>query len=145
MDSQNFLGCRLISPKTVLFFPGNFLDFRFDMIEKQSIISLSNDRIKSYTSVVLCDSEVTFLEEGKNAAFCPFFSCPFFIDSIAKLKKYVFKFSCLPYFRMYFVEACNFSAFNLCQYYVKFFLHKLPYFDVYLAINRFISDFREVS
>ena len=40
--------CESISVKTVLIFPKNFLDFKFDMIEKNGIINLS-----SYNLVIL--------------------------------------------------------------------------------------------
>ena len=45
------------------------------MVEKLSIIDLSSYRSKSYASVVLSDSKVTFLGEGEDAAFCPFLNC----------------------------------------------------------------------
>ena len=71
MDCQN-LWCRgSISPKTVLIFPKNFLKFRSDLVEKQSIINFGSYSSKSYASVVLGDSEVTFQREGEDAAFCP--------------------------------------------------------------------------
>ena len=53
------------------------------MIEKQDIINLSSHSSKSYDSVVLCDSEVVFLEEEKDAAFHPFLNRIFFIHSVA--------------------------------------------------------------
>ena len=51
--------------KPFLFFSKNFHNFRFDVIEKQSIIHPSHYRSKSYAYVVLGDSEVTFLSEGE--------------------------------------------------------------------------------
>ena len=56
--------------EAILIFPQNFLSFKSDMIEKQGIINLS-----SYAFVVLSDSEVAFLGEGKDVAFCPFLFC----------------------------------------------------------------------
>ena len=85
MECQN-LWCRLFSPKTILIFPKNFLNLRFDAIAKQSIINLNPYRSKSYASVVFSDSEVTFLTEGGDAAFCPSLYCILFIYSIANLK-----------------------------------------------------------
>ena len=41
-------------------FRKNFLNFKFDKIEKQSIINLKSYRSKSCASVELNDSEVTF-------------------------------------------------------------------------------------
>ena len=42
---------------------------------------------------------------------------------------------------------CSFSAYSLCQYYVMFFLCKLSYFDILLAIDNFLTglsvNFRE--
>ena len=64
-NCQNLLNCGSISPKTVLNFPKNFLDFRFESVEKQSIINLSSYSSRSYASVVLCYSPVTYLGEGR--------------------------------------------------------------------------------
>ena len=86
-DCQNLWYCGLISLKIILIFPTNFCNFRFDIVEKQSIINPSNYRSKSYASLVLGDSEVTFLREGEDAAFCPSLYCILFIYSITKLKK----------------------------------------------------------
>ena len=61
-----------ISLKAILIFPKNFLNFRFDIVEKQSIIYLSSYRSMYYASVVLGDSEVPFLKEGEDTVFCPF-------------------------------------------------------------------------
>ena len=58
----------------------NFFCFILDTIEKQCIINLISRCSKSYTSVVLGDSEITFLREGKDPAFCPFF-CFFFLNT----------------------------------------------------------------
>ena len=148
-DNQNLWSCGSFSPRTVLIFPENFLDCEFDAVEKQSIINLSSYKCKCYISVVLKDSKATFLWEGEDAAFCPFLFCVLFIDSVAKPKKYVIKIPSLPYFWGYFVEACSFSVFDFCHYYVKFFLHKLSLMDVLLAINKFcdwfINDLSGVS
>ena len=57
--------CGWMSPKAILIFPKIFLDFRSDTIEKPGIISPSNYENKSYASVVLSDSEVTFLGKGE--------------------------------------------------------------------------------
>ena len=59
---SNLWYCESISPKITLILSKNFLNFWFDVIEKQSIINFSRYGSKSYTSVVLGDSEVTFLE-----------------------------------------------------------------------------------
>ena len=80
----------------------------------------------SYATLVLVDSEVTFLREEEDVAFCPSLDCILFIYGIAKLKKSVIKFSSLPYFWGYFVKACSFSVVNFCHKYVKFSLCKLP-------------------
>ena len=52
------------------------------MVEKQSIINLSSYSSKSYTSVVLSESKVTFLREEKDATFYQFLYCILFIDVI---------------------------------------------------------------
>ena len=59
----------------------NFLDFRSDSIENQGIINFSSHNIKDYTTVILSDSNVTFLkeEEEEDTAFCPFFYYVLFI------------------------------------------------------------------
>ena len=49
----------MISLKTILIFPKNFLNFQMDMIEKQGIKNLSSYSSKSCSSVVLGDSEVS--------------------------------------------------------------------------------------
>ena len=58
-----------------MIFPKNFFNFRFDALEKQNIINLSRYRSKSYTSVVLGGSEVTFLRKRGDEAFCPSLYC----------------------------------------------------------------------
>ena len=45
--------CGLISPKNILTFPKNFLNFKLDSVKKHCIINLG-------TSVVVIDSEATF-------------------------------------------------------------------------------------
>ena len=73
-------------PKIILIFPKDFLSFWFDVIAKQSIIYLRRDRRRNYTSVVFGDSEVTFLSEGENAAFCSSLYSVLVIFGIAKSK-----------------------------------------------------------
>ena len=70
-DIQNLRSCGSISPKTILIFPKNFLNFSSVTIEKQSIVNLSNYSSKSYTSVVLSDSELAFFWRGKMQLFFP--------------------------------------------------------------------------
>ena len=50
-----------------------------DLIEKQSIINFNSYSCMSYASVVLSDSEVTFLGERKDVTFHPFLLCVLFI------------------------------------------------------------------
>ena len=52
-----------------------FLDFKQVTIDKQAIINLSSYSSNNYESVVLNDSEVTFLGKGEYGTFCPFLSC----------------------------------------------------------------------
>ena len=61
--------------KNILILSKNFLNFWFDVIEKQSIINLSLYLSKGYASVVLGCSEVTFLREKEDAAFYPSLYC----------------------------------------------------------------------
>ena len=84
--NENLWSCGLISPKTILIFPKNFLDFSFETVEKQSIIYLSSYISKWYASVVLSDFKVTFLGEGDDAAFCPFCYFILFIYNVAESK-----------------------------------------------------------
>ena len=65
------------------FFPKNFLNFISDMTKKQDIINVWIYSSKSYAAVVLCDSEVTFLKEEEDAAFCLYLYGLLFIDNIA--------------------------------------------------------------
>ena len=72
-----------VSPKTILILSKNFLSFWFDAVEPQKITNLSRCRSKGYTSVVLGNSEVTFLGERNDAAFCPSLYCVPVIYGIA--------------------------------------------------------------
>ena len=56
-------------PKIVPILLKNFLDFKFDTVEMQSIINLNN---KSYVSVVVNDSEVPPLLEKRMQLFVYF-------------------------------------------------------------------------
>ena len=62
-----------------LSFSKNFLYFRFDTVEKQSIINLCSLSSYSNSFVVLSDSEVTFLGEEKDAVYCLFLYSIFII------------------------------------------------------------------
>ena len=93
--------------ETFSFSPKNFLDFRLDTIE--TIINLTTYSRKTNAYVVMCDSEVAFLE---GCSLCPFLYCVLCIHSVASLK-YVYTFSCFPYFRRYFIELSSCSVFNI--------------------------------
>ena len=54
-DHQDQRYCRSISPKAVMIFPKNFLDFRSDTTETHGIINLSSNISKSYA--FLCCSK----------------------------------------------------------------------------------------
>ena len=82
-------------------FSKNFLNLCFNPIEKKSIINLSHNGSKDYALVVLDDSEVTFLGEGKDAAFCPSLYCVLIIYNSALSKGY-------------FIKTGSFSVFNFC-------------------------------
>ena len=75
MDCQNLWCCGSISPKTIFIFPKNFLNFRFDEVEWQSIVNLSRYLSKGYTSVFHGHSEVTFFVKKEDAALCPSIYC----------------------------------------------------------------------
>ena len=55
--------CWSISPKPILIFPKNFLNFRLHTVEKQNIINLSSYNSKSQASVILSDFELDFVKE----------------------------------------------------------------------------------
>ena len=76
--------CGSISAKTILICFKNFLNFWFDAIEKQATVNLSRCRSRTYASIVLSDSEVTFHREGDDAAFCPSSNCLLGIYGVAK-------------------------------------------------------------
>ena len=67
----------------VLILPENFLNFRSDWMVKQGIVNLNSYNNKEYASGILKDTGVTLLEEGEDAAFCPFLFCVLFIGSVA--------------------------------------------------------------
>ena len=73
------------------------------MVEKQSIIDLSSYSSKGYASEVLSDSEITFLGDWEDAAFCRFFFFFFF-----SFFHYCIS---LSFILLYFMEACSFSVF----------------------------------
>ena len=66
---QNPWHCRLMYSKGILILIKNFLNFRLDMIKKQCIINICSNSNKRYTTTVLSDTEVTFLEKGKMQSF----------------------------------------------------------------------------
>ena len=70
---------------TVVIFPHNFF-FSSDLVEEQSIIKIISFSRKNVDSVVLCDSEFTFLEEGEGAAFCSFLFYVMSIDALYNRK-----------------------------------------------------------
>ena len=74
----------LFPRKPFCFFLRISVDFRFDTIEKQSIIYLSSQRSKNHASVILGDSVVTFLREGVDEAFCLPLYCILFTYGVAK-------------------------------------------------------------
>ena len=96
----------------------DFFNVWLDTTAKPGVINLWSYCSKSYASVVLRHSEVTYLEEREDTSFCPFHNCflyikrciVFFKCNVALSKKYVVKFPCLPYFKGYFLGTYSFSA-----------------------------------
>ena len=86
--SQNLWSCGSIYMTTFLF----LLDFRFNAVEKLSMINLSSYSKKNYALLDLSDSLVTFLGVGEGATFCPFLAYNSFIDTVAWSKKHATKF-----------------------------------------------------
>ena len=70
MTCQNLRICGSLSPKTILIFPKNFLNFITDAVENPGIINLSSS--KGYTAIVLGDFEIVFLEKEKVQPFVHF-------------------------------------------------------------------------
>ena len=77
---QNLCGCGAISQKIIQIFSLNFLGFGSDTTEKQIITNLNSSSSKSYSCIVLSDSEVTFFVEENDATFCLFLCCVLLID-----------------------------------------------------------------
>ena len=78
------------------------------MVLKKSIINLSSYRSKSYASVVLSDSEVTFLEDREVKTICSF------LFSFVHRQRCIIEEVChqISLSFLYFVIVYNFSAFN---------------------------------
>ena len=53
-------------------FSKEFFNSRFNSVEKLSLINLSSYSVKNYASVVLSDSDDTFLGKGDDAPLFPF-------------------------------------------------------------------------
>ena len=73
MKCQNLRNCGLISLKTVLIFPKNFLHLWSDTIEKQGIINFSS--YDSYALGILSDFKITLSQERKDGSYHPFCFC----------------------------------------------------------------------
>ena len=110
MDILDLWNSGLVLPNVVLIFPKNFLDMSSNTIEEKGIMNTSIFNIKRYSSAVLCDPNVIFFVKVRDAGLRLFRYCIFFIRSIGWSKKHI-KFSCLRYFRRYFMKAYSFSAF----------------------------------
>ena len=87
MNIHNLWSCGSTSPKTVLIFPKNFLDFRSDTIEKQNVINLNGYGCKIYGSVAFGDSKVSSFGEGNDAVFRAFLCCILFITQHYKIEQ----------------------------------------------------------
>ena len=122
--------------KADMIFPNNFIDFVLYAIKKKGIMKLSSNSSKYYVSIVLNDSEVTFLGEEKDAIILFIYRCVF-IDCFA-LSKYIVK-SYYLNFKEYYVRSCRFSVFNVLYFLLQhqglhlqavllWYLTKLKYF-----------------
>ena len=143
--SQNLQCSGPISLKTLLIFLNNFLYFRFDKIEKHGIINLSSYNSKRNAFIVLSDSKITFLRVDEEAVFCLFH---FAYRQCCITGQACQKFSCLTYFRKYFVEASNFFTQDFFSTASSFSNINWPcLMSSWISINfdRFVSDFRRVS
>ena len=103
--------CEQLLWKQFWFFSKNFLGFRLDAIEKQSIINLCGYSGKRYVSVILSDSRVPFLVEEEDATFRPFPYCVLFINYIVQSEKYVTKIFLSSKFQWVFCQGLHFFPF----------------------------------
>ena len=78
--------------------PKNFLNYRFNVVESQSIVNLGCYESKDYASVILGYSEVPLLGEREDAALCLFICYVMVIYGVAVSEQYVVEFPCFPYF-----------------------------------------------
>ena len=108
--------------------------------------------ISMYMYIYLCSSEwfQGCLSWGRRECRLSFIFPLYFvyIQVLNNQKKYIIKFTCLLYFRRYSISfLLLFFAFNFLVMSCVL-PHKLPQFDVKLAINnffsKFISDFRRI-
>ena len=108
--------------KTNLILSKNFLNFWFDAIKKKSIIKLCRYRSKGYTSVVLGDFDVIFLEERReDEAFYPSLYCVLVIQGVTLYRSskiyiyiYIYIYICV----CVCVCVCVFYSFLAIFYYV---------------------------
>ena len=89
MNNQNLRSSELLYQKIILIFPRILLNVSLLPIEKLGIINLSSYKSKSYISVVLSTSEVTFFLKGKDVPFRPYLYSVLFINRVAYSEKYV--------------------------------------------------------
>ena len=121
----------------------NFNDFNSGAIEKKNIIYLISYTSWSYGFVVLTDSDVTFLGEGKDITIFPLLYSVLLISFQSYLHQI---------FQRYFVKASRFSGILevfFLRYCVKFFPCKLSKFDVSLIFHDFfdrsVFDFKRFT
>ena len=104
-----------------------------DTIERLGIFKLSCCS-KRYAMFFLAIPRSPFLWKGRMKSIS-------LMLCLAWVKKYVIKFSCFPYFKRYFVEACSSSASNFFEYCVKFFFRKLFKLDFLTGFIRNLGGF----
>ena len=117
MYSQNRRSCGSISLKTVLIFHKNFLSFRSDTIENQSLINLISYRCKIY----LCCSWWFWGHLSFGRGCCSLLSTfiIFLIQyDVVQSKMYIIK----SYFRRYFIETYRLCIrFIFCEVFINHF------------------------
>ena len=111
------------------------------MVEKKCIINLSSYSSKSYISVVLSDSKLTFLGKGDDAAFYPFLYRLHYI-----IKEVCHQIFLSSIFHKIFCQGMQLFLNLFFHQYIKFFLHKLSLFEVKLGIINYCdSNFKSTS
>ena len=137
-----------VSPKSILILPKNFLNFWLGAVQLQSIINFSRYGSKGYTSVVLCNSEVTFLGEKEDAAFCLSFYCVLVIYGVAVSEECLqipWSSILLGYFLLIFINTTPRSSWVNCYSLMSSWLSIIFEIGLTVTLGDFLSRFLKYS